>query len=451
MPHSYTYFKTDVKQFIENKIPRTSKILDVGPGVGTYAKLLPEYKMDCVEIHKPYIEQFNLHQLYNKVINDNIINIDLAEYDFVILGDVLEHLSVRNAQKLIYNIVNSGKECLVAVPYMMEQGEWGGNIHETHLQPDLTIEVMKQRYPSLKLIYGNEKYGYYFGTKKSPRKAYVVYTNEAYIDLAKLCVESINKHSDYPVYAYVLDSDTKVKGAVNIRWEFESQNIKNRLSYIDRENPEIYRLLIERPAIIKHALQYNDIVCYVDCDSIATKFVDTIFDYFDEYSNYPYFVEGIYDFLHYNGRGGADSFDDLTTTLEHPVCELFHSNQLERKFTKYRQTGYFVAGQNCVDFLDLWYYRCNHPTILKNNALYAPYNEETVLQTLIYDYKAYKGLPYIYMNGYRKPEFRGEAYQLESWVRIPATESQLLFYHGEKNIEKIKKIIDENIISSPSP
>ena len=130
---------------------------------------------------------------------------------------------------------------------------------------------------------------------------------------------------------------------------------------------------------------------------------------------------------------------------------MFHSNQLERKFTKYRQTGYFVAGQNCVDFLDLWYYRCNHPTILKNNALYAPYNEETVLQTLIYDYKAYKGLPYIYMNGYRKPEFRGEAYQLESWVRIPATESQLLFYHGEKNIEKIKKIIDENIISSPSP
>jgi hypothetical protein len=31
---------------------------------------------------------------------------------------------------------------MVAVPYMMEQGEWGGNIHETHYQPDLTPENM---------------------------------------------------------------------------------------------------------------------------------------------------------------------------------------------------------------------------------------------------------------------------------------------------------------------
>ena len=96
----------------------------------------------------------------------------------------------------------------------------------------------------------------------------------------------------------------------------------------------------------------------------------------------------------------------------------------------------------------MWYYRCNHPTILKNNAWYAPYNEETVLQTLLYDYKAYNGLPYIYINGYRKPVFTGEAYELETWVRIPAKETQLLFYHGEKNIEKIKQIIYEDSVSS---
>jgi len=448
MPHSYPYFKQEIKEFIQRRVPKMGKVLDVGPGEGTYAKLLPEYNMDCVEIYAPYIEEYKLHDLYGKVINDNVLNVNMSEYDFIILGDVLEHLDSTDAQILIHNIVCSGRECMVSVPYMMEQGEWGGNIHETHLQPDLTPEVMKERYPSLRLVYGNEQYGYYFGTIRKPKKAFVVYTNEAYIDLAELCVESINKYSNYPVYVYVLGSDSKVKGAVNIRWEFEPQNIKNRLSYIDRENPEIYRLLIERPAVVKHALQYNDMVCYVDCDSIATKYVDSIFDYFDEYSSYPYFVEGIYDFLHYKGRGGADTFDDLTTTLEHPVCELFHSNQLERKQTKYRQTGYFVAGQNCIDFLDLWYYRCNHPAILKNNAWYAPYNEETVLQTLIYDYKAYKGLPYIYINGYRKPEFTGESYQLESWVRIPATEKQLLFYHGEKDIQKIKSIINENTISS---
>lgn len=438
MPHSYPYFKQDVKKFIESKVGKYKKVLDVGPGQGTYADLL-DYEMDCVEIYEPYIHQFELNKKYKKVICDDIMNVDISKYDLIILGDVLEHLSVRNAQKLIYNIMNSGKECLVAVPYMMEQGEWGGNIHETHLQPDLTPEVMKQRYPNLKLIFGNEKYGYYFGT--NPRKAYVLYTNEAYIDLAELCVKSINKHSNYPVYVYVLDSDIKVKGAVNIRWEFEPQGIKNRLNYIDRENPDIYKLLIERPAIVKHALQYNDIVCYVDCDSIATKYVDRIFDYYDDYAPYPYFVEGIYDFLHFKGRGGAESYDDLTTTLEHQVCNLFHSNQRMREFTRYRQTGYFVAGPNTIDFLELWYYRCNHPYILKDNARYAPYNEETVLQTLLYDFEITKGLPYIYINGFREVEFTGESYYLENWVRVPATKNQLLFYHGEKNVERIKEII----------
>ena len=66
-----------------------------------------------------------------------------------------------------------------------------------------------------------------------------------------------------------------------------------------------------------------------------------------------------------NGRGGVLSMDDLTTTLEHPVCELFGINQSNRK--KYRQTGYFVANENCIPFLEEWYWMCINPKILKNN------------------------------------------------------------------------------------
>jgi len=280
------------------------------------------------------------------------------------------------------------------------------------------------------------------------KRAYILYANEAYVDLLQACVDSINKYSNYPIYVYILDAYRSITGATAWHWKSKAVSIKERKDFIDRDNPEIYKLLIERPAIVRHALKYHDTVCYVDCDSIATKYIDTIFDYYDEDSTYPYFVEGIYDFLHSNGRGGADSFDDLTTTLEHPACELFNSNQQERKMTKYRQSGYFVAGKNTIDFLHLWYYRCNHPTILKNNAWYAPYNEETILQTLLYDYKAYNGLPFCYVNGYRNLEFTGESYHLADWVRVPATESQLLFYHGEKDIQKIKNIINEDTLPS---
>ena len=55
MPESYNYFKNDVKEFIIDKLPLNSKILDIGPGVGTYSKLLRDagYKIDAIEIFKP--------------------------------------------------------------------------------------------------------------------------------------------------------------------------------------------------------------------------------------------------------------------------------------------------------------------------------------------------------------------------------------------------------------
>jgi len=64
--------------------------------------------------------------------------------------------------------------------------------------------------------------------------------------------------------------------------------------------------------------------------------VDSIFK-LTESKNYPYFVQGIYEYLLVGDRGGAVSRDDLSTTLEHPACELFGVNQYIRD--KYRQTG----------------------------------------------------------------------------------------------------------------
>ena len=49
----------------------------------------------------------------------------------------------------------------MAVPYLWEQGPEFNNPYEIHLQPDLTPEIMSERYPSLKLLFGNEGYGYY--------------------------------------------------------------------------------------------------------------------------------------------------------------------------------------------------------------------------------------------------------------------------------------------------
>lgn len=145
-----------------------------------------------------------------------------------------------------------------------------------------------------------------------------------------------------------------------------------------------------------------------------------------------------------DGRGGADSRDDLSTTLEYPACELFKVDQNVRDI--YRQTGYFVAGQWCKDFLDEWWWMCNNPKVVRNHKWYAPYHEETIANVLLWKNKQMAGLPYIYINGsldmIKNVEFHGYKKQISHFVTIPARESELLFYHGEKDAVTMYRMIE---------
>jgi autotransporter strand-loop-strand O-heptosyltransferase len=285
-------------------------------------------------------------------------------------------------------------------------------------------------------------------TKRSSkhRKAYVLYATENYFDIVSMAAKSIRTFSKLPIFVYLLDSDLKVdvENTTTINWTSNLSKITNNESslqnhYIDRSSQKIYELLIQRPLIVKDALEnYSDVVAYVDSDSIATQYCDRIFDMYDSNLDYPYFAEGIYEYLHINGRGGADTREDMSTTLEHPACELFGANQYIRQ--KYRQTGYFVAGPNTIDFLDEWSWMCSHPKVMKNFQHYAAYHEETIANVLLWKYGHLDGLPLIYTNGdnqtidkiFKEELFTGTPRNLGSWFKIPGKEEDLLFFHGEK-------------------
>lgn len=294
--------------------------------------------------------------------------------------------------------------------------------------------------------------------KDKHEKSYVLCSTENYYDILLTCVKSIREFSDLPIIVYLINSDKKIDipNTKTLRWDLVMEDLSDELYfkndgnfYIDRENPTIYNILIQRPRVIKDALtKYSDIVAYIDTDSIATQYCDRIFDMYDPSINYPFFVEGIYDYLHINGKGGADSRDDMSTTLEHNSCELFGVNQYIRE--RYRQTGYFVCGQNTIDFLDEWYWMCSHPKILNDFQLYAPYHEETIANVLLWKYHRLDGLPYIYVNSddltlekiFNEYGFTGEARHVAPWLRIPSKEEDLLFIHGEKRKDKRERILE---------
>lgn len=261
-----------------------------------------------------------------------------------------------------------------------------------------------------------------------------------------------------PIYVYLINSDKKINeaGVTTIKWDLPLANKDNKYFekngnfYINRGSSEIYNILIQKSLIVKHALEnFADLVAYIDSDSIATPHIENIFNFYNSNSTYPYFGEGIYDYLHYNGRGGAMDRDNLSTTLEHPVSELFKLNQYKRLDHRYRQTGYFIAGKNNIDFLEEWYWMCNHPVILKNTAYYAPFHEETILNPLLWDREFYNGLPLVYINGtletinevYNNFEFTGQAKDIRPWLKLPAKKENLLFFHGEKRVDIMNKMI----------
>lgn len=442
MPTSYQYFKEEARDWFLLNVPVSKRILDVGPGVGTYSDLLRKhgYKIDAIEIWAPYIAKFQLAEKYDQVFNGNIVDFDFSNYDFIILGDVLEHLSYQQATALIQKIKNTGKECLVAVPYLMPQDEHEGNPFEKHAQSDLTREVMVDRYPDLQLLFFNSSYGYYHLLTKRVTRAYVLYATESYADTVQGCVHSINAVSNIPVFVYMLNSNTQIGGATTINWKCSAKDIPQK-KFVDRSDPDLYRIMIERPAIVIDVLtKYADTVAYVDADSVATKLVDKIFDMYHINSLFPYFVEGIYDFLQDGYRGAVETVEDLPNSLEYHACQLFDVDQTVRLTRHYRQTGYFVAGIKTIPFLQEWYWMCQHPFILQNPVKYATFHEETILNVLLWKKDVTVGLPYIYVNAtfdnFDKVKDYPENSHISEWVKTPKKEN-LLFYHGEKDMIKM--------------
>jgi len=163
MSWSYNWGKDEVREYLKNKFKGNAKVLDVGSGCGTYWNLLHnDFKLiDAVEVFKPNIEKYKLKQKYHRVYNMNIKEFKYENYDIIIFGDIIEHLDVKEAQEVLKYALNRCKEVIVAVPYELEQDEVDGNIHEIHKQPDLTPEIMKERYSYLKLLCNNDVYGYY--------------------------------------------------------------------------------------------------------------------------------------------------------------------------------------------------------------------------------------------------------------------------------------------------
>ena len=154
--------KQETVSWICNHFSKGSTALDVGACDGKWGKLLNDYLyMDGIEIFKNNIGKHKLNSIYHTCYLGDIREFRYKHYDLIIFGDVLEHMSVEDAQKVLDYAWDRCRDLIVAVPYEWINRSHYGNPYEVHIQDDLTPANVLERYPRLKPLFVYERYGYY--------------------------------------------------------------------------------------------------------------------------------------------------------------------------------------------------------------------------------------------------------------------------------------------------
>lgn len=123
----------------------TLTILDVGAGSGTYADALIEdsirANIDAVEVWKPYISEYNLSKKYRVVYEKDIRDHQDFNYDIVIFGDILEHMSEEDALNVWNRVSKQARYAVIAIPIIhYHQPAINGNPYEEHITEDWNSE-----------------------------------------------------------------------------------------------------------------------------------------------------------------------------------------------------------------------------------------------------------------------------------------------------------------------
>lgn len=151
MPYSSEENRKWVKDLLNNIKP--NNVLDIGAGSGTYGKICKDLgivDVDCVEVWEPYVTEFSLKKIYNNVFIDDVRKFNNFNYDLIIFGDVLEHMSEEDALNVYKKALEGAKYVMFSMPIIhYPQGCEHGNPYEEHIVDDWSNEKILDFFPNI--------------------------------------------------------------------------------------------------------------------------------------------------------------------------------------------------------------------------------------------------------------------------------------------------------------
>ena len=412
-------------------------------------------------------EEVNVMTLTDFLNSQQLITVDLIKID---------------VEGLEYEIINatSDENIKRASKYLIEYHPNGNN------SIDVIIDRFKiLGYDVIKYPDNDPIYGYIFANKiykeinennsvdnnKSvlPKKAFVSFTNEKYLDLAEQLVKSVKEFSDYPIILYSINCDIPFKydnlytkridsdfiktpkyidSGESFHRKGEDLNVKVDTSKydiltVDRNDINTYITLSRKGHVILDALDNGlEEGIFLDADGIVKENIDESFDYFKQATNYPLVGKGLFEFMMLNGKGDPAVGDPL----EAPLMKLLG---VTNRTMHYVTTNFILFNNKMKDFFREMTSISNNETILADNVLYTPYHDETLINVLLWKYKATKHLPVVHFNlidSDKAIDFYNTSKRdctLETdWQYVPEDKNDVKFFHGCKSISEIKRTIE---------
>lgn len=141
-------------------------VLDIGPGVGTYAKLLaglPIERMLAIEAWAPYVETYRLRDHYDEVVVGDAREVDLPDCDVVVLGDVVEHMTREQGLELWRRAAEAARLAVyLSIPIVhYPQHEIEGNPYEVHVEEDWSHDLVLEHFEGIGASWVGSEVGVY--------------------------------------------------------------------------------------------------------------------------------------------------------------------------------------------------------------------------------------------------------------------------------------------------
>jgi hypothetical protein len=153
MPGSSETGKDFIKEWF--KAHSFKSVLDVGPGWATYSKLLRTEGVlwNGVEIHEPYIEEFDLKSHYDKIFVSDIVDFKYQQkYDVIIFGDIIEHISKEEAKRVLLYARSHSNYIIISIPLDEETGAPNDNINAKYWDNPYEIHFSRWCYNSFSAL-----------------------------------------------------------------------------------------------------------------------------------------------------------------------------------------------------------------------------------------------------------------------------------------------------------